>query len=65
MQFVRRQRLEWAMERLTAPQPGDTVLRIARDCGYRHSSNFSVDFQRQFGHKPSEVLRFSRGTRLL
>ncbi|QPN66320.1 helix-turn-helix domain-containing protein [Synechococcus sp. CBW1006] len=32
MQFVRRQRLEMAMERLTAPQPGDTVIRIAREC---------------------------------
>jgi len=65
MQFVRRQRLEMAMERLTAPQPGDTVIRIARECGYRHAANFSVDFQRQFNSKPSDVLRLSRGTRPL
>jgi AraC-like DNA-binding protein len=63
MQFVRRQRLEMAMERLTAPQPGDTVIRIARECGYRHAANFSVDFQREFGSKPSDVLRLSRSTR--
>jgi AraC-like DNA-binding protein len=65
MQFVRRQRLELAMERLMAPQPGDTVIRIARECGYRHAANFSVDFQRQFNSKPSDVLRLSRGTRSL
>jgi AraC-like DNA-binding protein len=65
MQFVRRQRLDLAMERLTAPQPEDTVIRIARECGYRHASNFSVDFQREFGSKPSDVLRLSRGSRTL
>ena len=65
MQFVRRQRLDLAMERLTAPQPGDTVIRIARECGYRHAANFSVDFQREFGSKPSDVLRLSRGSRPL
>jgi len=65
MQFVRRQRLELAMERLTAPQPGDTVIRIARECGYRHAANFSVDFQRQFNSKPSDVLRLSRASRPL
>jgi AraC-like DNA-binding protein len=65
MQFVRRQRLDLAMERLTAPQPGDTVIRIARECGYRHAANFSVDFQHEFGSKPSDVLRLSRGSRPL
>jgi AraC-like DNA-binding protein len=65
MQFVRRQRLELAMERLTAPQPGDTVIRIARECGYRHAANFCVDFQREFASKPSDVLRLSRGARAL
>ncbi len=65
MQFVRRQRLDLAMARLTTPQPGDTVMRIARECGYRHAANFSVDFQRQFNSKPSDVLRLSRGNRSL
>lgn len=59
MQFVRRQRLSLAMERLQTARPGDTVTRIARDCGYRHLSNFSADFQRQFGVNPSAVLRGS------
>lgn len=65
MQFVRRQRLELAMERLSAPQPGDTVIRIARECGYRHAANFSVDFQKQFGSRASDVLRLSRTGRPL
>lgn len=57
MQFVRRQRLALAMDRLTSPQPGDTVTRIARECGYRHTSTFSAEFRRQFGRTASEVLR--------
>ena len=65
MQFVRRQRLGLAMERLSKPQPGDTVIRIARECGYRHASNFSVDFQREFASKPSDVLRLSRRAKAL
>jgi AraC-like DNA-binding protein len=65
MQFVRRQRLELAMEQLSKPQSGDTVMRIARECGYRHASNFSVDFQKQFGSRPSDVLRLSRTAKAL
>jgi AraC-like DNA-binding protein len=60
MQFVRRQRLAAAMEQLQAPEDDSTVSRIARDCGYRNISNFSSDFQRQFGVQPSMVLRRSR-----
>lgn len=61
MQFVRRQLLSRAMERLRVPAADDTVARIARDCGYHYMSNFSADFQRQFGVKPSVVLRQARG----
>ena len=35
------------------------MTRIAREVGYRHTSNFSADFQRQFGVAPSVVLRRS------
>ena len=59
MQFVRRQRLTLAMERLQGAGAGDTVTRIARDCGYRFTSNFSTDFHREFGVTPSTVLRGS------
>lgn len=57
MQFVRRQRLSAAMQRLQTADVQDSVTRIARDCGYRHASNFSADFQREFGVRPSAVLR--------
>ena len=57
MQFVRRQRLQRAMERLENSGDGDTVTNIARDCGYRFTSSFSTDFQKEFGMSPSSVLR--------
>lgn len=60
MQFVRKQRLNAAMERMREARAGDTVARIARDCGYRHVSNFSTDFYKAFGVNPSVVLRASR-----
>lgn len=59
MQFVRRQRLELAMQQLQAAAPGESVTRIARACGYRHTSNFCSDFQREFGVNASSVLRGS------
>jgi AraC-like DNA-binding protein len=61
LQFVRRQRLSTAMEKLQTAGPGDTVTTIARDMGYRYTSSFSCDFQREFGVSPSVVLRSSRG----
>ena len=60
IQFVRRQRLEAAMNRLNHPEPGDTVTGIARAFGYRQLSSFSIDVQRQFGVNPSTVLRAAR-----
>lgn len=65
MQFVRRQRLQAAMEQLRAAAETASVTRIARDCGYRSTSNFSSDFQRAFGERPSQVLRRSRQARRL
>ena len=61
MQFVRRQRLDYAMERLQTADWDETVTSIGRDCGYRFTSNFTTDFHRQFGVTPSTVLRASRG----
>ena len=60
MQFVRRQRLSTAMEKLRTAEWGDTVTSIGRDCGYRFTSNFSSDFHREFGVAPSVVLRASQ-----
>ena len=61
MQFVRRQRLTSAMEKLQTADDDATVTSIGRDCGYRFTSNFTTDFHRQFGVTPSTVLRASRG----
>lgn len=61
MQFVRRQRLSTAMEKLQTADWNDKVTSIGRDCGYRFTSNFSSDFHREFGVAPSVVLRASRG----
>ncbi len=60
MQFVRRQRLTAAMERLQTAEASDTVTNIARDCGYLYSSTFTTDFKQEFGVSPSVVLRASR-----
>jgi AraC-like DNA-binding protein len=60
MQFVRRQRLSAAMKKLQTADRDDTVTTIARDMGYRYTSNFTCDFQREFGVSPSVVLRASR-----
>ena len=60
MQFVRRQRLSMAMEKLQLASCDDTVTNIAREIGYHYTSNFTQDFQREFGVNPSAVLRGAR-----
>ena len=57
MQWVRQQRLAMAFDRLQNPVQGENVLGVALACGYRSLSQFSVDFQRAYQRKPSEVLR--------
>jgi AraC-like DNA-binding protein len=49
------------MERLETAGVNETVTNIARDCGYRYTSNFSTDFQREYGVAPSAVMRAARG----
>ena len=60
MQWVRQQRLAMAFDRLQNPLQGETVLGVAHACGYRSLSQFSMDFQRAYQRKPSEVLRRGR-----
>jgi hypothetical protein len=60
MQWVRQQRLDRALDRLQNPLQGESVLGVALACGYRSLSQFSVDFQRAYQRKPSEVLRLGR-----
>lgn len=57
MQWLRRSRLELALEQLTWPQPGDTVTTIAHRCGYINLASFSRDFHAAHGRRPSDLLR--------
>ncbi|MFN5117185.1 MAG: helix-turn-helix domain-containing protein [Cyanobacteriota bacterium] len=59
-QWIRRQRLDLAQQRLQNPLPEDSVASIAVMCGYRSMSLFSVDFQQRFHVKPSQLLREAR-----
>jgi AraC-like DNA-binding protein len=60
MQWLRRRRLELALDQLSRANVGDSVSSIARLCGYLSLTSFSRDFSRVYGRKPSEILRASR-----
>ena len=60
MQWLRRRRLELALEQLSRADAGDSVASIARRCGYLSLTSFSRDFSRVHGRKPSEILRASQ-----
>ncbi|TYC62502.1 AraC family transcriptional regulator [Marinobacter sp. BW6] len=36
------------------------IAGIARECGFQHMSQFSLDYKRQFRESPSDTLRQSR-----
>jgi AraC-like DNA-binding protein len=57
MQWLRRQRLIHARDRLLHPHPGDTVQGVAAAFGYANLSAFSRDFRDVFDCRPSELLR--------
>ncbi|MCX5954137.1 MAG: AraC family transcriptional regulator [Cyanobacteria bacterium] len=57
MQYIRRQRLALAKQRLLAPLPGTTVTSVAQDCGYLSVASFRRDYQQRFGEPPSGALR--------
>lgn len=59
MQWLRRTRLQLALDQLQRPQPGDRVTSIARRCGYLNLASFSRDFAAAYGRRPSELLRTS------
>jgi len=62
-QWIRMQRLDLAQRLLQNPLPEQTVGQIARLCGYRSLSLFSVEFRQRFHVRPSELLRDSRQRR--
>ncbi|MBM5818296.1 MAG: AraC family transcriptional regulator [Cyanobacteria bacterium K_Offshore_surface_m2_239] len=50
--------MRWgAYEHVLQSEHGETVASIAKDCGYRSVSLFSLDFQKRFHVKPSTLLR--------
>ena len=57
MQWVRRRRVQRAMQRLRKPQPGDSVTSIARSVGFASPLSFSREFRRLYGCSPSLLLR--------
>ena len=57
MQYIRRQRLTLAKQRLLAPLPGTTVTSVAQECGYLSVASFRRDYQQRFGEPPSGALR--------
>ena len=61
-QWIRSRRLDLAHNRLCIGAAGDSVSHIARACGYRSMSLFSLEFQQRFHVKPSALLREARTT---
>jgi AraC-like DNA-binding protein len=59
-QWIRMQRLDLAHRLLQNPLPDQTVADVARTCGYRSPSLFSVEFRQRFLVRPSELLRDAR-----
>lgn len=57
MQWLRRQRLVHAHDRLLHPRSGDSIATVALSFGYPNLSAFSRDFRDVFKTRPSEVLR--------
>lgn len=62
IQWLRRQRLSLAHERITAMagrlRRGDcTLTAVARQCGYGNLASFSRDFSSLYGYPPSQLLR--------
>lgn len=59
-QWIRIQRLDLAHRLLRNPPPDHNVGQIARVCGYRSLSLFSVEFRQRFHVRPSDLLRDGR-----
>jgi len=59
-QWIRMQRLDLAQRLLQNPLPDLTVGHVARTCGYRSLSLFSLEFRQRFLVRPSDLLREAR-----
>ena len=56
-QFIREQRLAWAMSELQRQGRSLTVRQVLLACGYHHAGHFTRDFHGRFGILPSQVRR--------
>ena len=56
-QWIRQIRLDMARQALLKARPGDTVTKIALDCGFAQLGGFSQAFLSRFGELPSDTLR--------
>ena len=60
MAFLKRERLRKARMLLQHADPSTTtVTSIARECGFQHMGQFSLDYKRLFGESPSATLHQS------
>lgn len=57
MQWVRRRRLDLAMQRLKQSDQTEGVTTISRELGFMSPAQFSRDFRREFGCTPSSIRR--------
>jgi AraC-like DNA-binding protein len=57
MEFLTKQRLQNARERLLQPFPEDSVTSIAFNSGFNHLGRFSQMYRKRFGEVPSDTLR--------
>jgi AraC-like DNA-binding protein len=60
MQWLRKQRLQFACKQLENGEPGLTVSQVAKSCGYLNLASFSRDFHECFHISASKMLRQSR-----
>lgn len=61
MAFLKRERLRKARMLLQHADPSTTtVTSIARECGFQHMGQFSLDYKRLFGESPSATLHQRR-----
>lgn len=59
MLALKNRRLEAVREELLGADPAESVTRVALKWGFAHLGNFSRDYFRRFGERPSETLKNS------
>ncbi len=59
MEFLKKERIRLARNKLLHPKPNATVTSIAYECGFTHLGRFSNEYKRCFSEKPSETLQRS------